>query len=132
MNSLPISARCGILAWAALCMQAGSALAADPLADIRAFRTSHASGILEQYVELLKIPNVASDRANIRRNAEAIVAMMQRLNLSPRLLEPSAAPDAPPLVYGEWKVPKARRTPAAGSIRKYGYTRAALPMTRRV
>jgi hypothetical protein len=85
MNNLRIAARCGILAWAALCMQAGSASAADPLADIRAFRTSHASGILEQYVEFLKIPNVASDRANIRRNAEAIVAMMQRLNLSPRL-----------------------------------------------
>src|SRR6266581_6126 len=110
MKKLSVGARCTTLACAALCMKALSAFAADPLSDIRAFRTSHASGILEQYVELLRIPNVASDRANIRRNAEAIVAMMQRLNLAPRLLEPSAAPDAPPLVYGEWKVPKARRT----------------------
>jgi acetylornithine deacetylase/succinyl-diaminopimelate desuccinylase-like protein len=93
-----------------LCLKAVSVFAADPLSDIRAFRTSHAGEILEQYVEFLKIPNVASDRANIRRNAEAIVAMMQRLNLSARLLEPSTAPDAPPLVYGEWKVPKAKRT----------------------
>src|SRR5882757_6470275 len=91
-------------------MQAVSASAAEPVADIRAFRTSHESEILERYVEFLKLPNVASDHANIRRNAEAIVAMMQRLNLAPRLLEPAAAPDAPPLVYGEWKVPKAKRT----------------------
>jgi acetylornithine deacetylase/succinyl-diaminopimelate desuccinylase-like protein len=110
MKSLSIGAGCGILACAALWMKAMSAFGADPLPDIRAFRTAHASEILEQYVELLKIPNVASDRPNIRRNAEAIVAMMQRLNLSARLLESAAAPDAPPLVYGEWKVPKARRT----------------------
>jgi acetylornithine deacetylase/succinyl-diaminopimelate desuccinylase-like protein len=109
-TNLPIVAGCSILAWAALCTNAVTALAADPLSDIRAFRTSHESAILEQYVELLKLPNVAKDRADIRRNAEAIVAMMQGLSLSPRLLGSSAAPDAPPLVYGEWKVPKARRT----------------------
>src|SRR5260370_21164150 len=88
--NLPISARCSILACAVLCMQAVSAFGADTLSDIRAFRTSHESEILERYVEFLKLPNVASDRANIRRNAEAIVTMMQRLNLSPRLL-PSTA-----------------------------------------
>src|SRR5882724_10194758 len=101
MKNLSLGARCSSLACAALCMTTISAFAADPVSDIRAFRASHAGEILEQYVELLKIPNVASDRANIRRNAEAIVAMMQRLNLSARLLEVSAAPDAPPLVYGE-------------------------------
>ena len=108
--AIPISARCGILACTVLCVKAVSAFAADPLSGIRAFRTSHESAILEQYVEFLKLPNVASDRPNIRRNAEAIVAMMQRLDLSPRLLASNGAPDAPPLVYGEWKVPKARRT----------------------
>jgi acetylornithine deacetylase/succinyl-diaminopimelate desuccinylase-like protein len=108
--NLPISARCSIFACAVLWMQAVSAFAADSLSDIRAFRTSHESEILERYVEFLKLPNVASDRPNIRRNAEAIAAMMQRLNLSPRLLTSNAAPDAPPLVYGEWKVPKAKRT----------------------
>ncbi len=110
MKNSPIGALRTTFACAALCMQAVSAPAAEPVADIRAFRTSHESEILERYVEFLKLPNVASDHANIRRNAEAIVAMMERLNLAPRLLEPAAAPDAPPLVYGEWKVPKARRT----------------------
>ena len=109
MKTLSIAA--ALLGCAAFCMQAfAAAPLADSLADIRAFRTSHAGEILEQYVELLKIPNVASDRANIRRNADAIVAIMQRLSLAPRLLEPAAAPDTPPLIYGEWKVPGAKRT----------------------
>lgn len=98
----------GILA--ASCLFTVSVLAAGSVSDIRAFRTSHEQEILSQYVELLKIPNVASDHDGIRRNAEAILALMRRLDLSPRLLGSSAAPDAPPAVYGEWKVPKAKRT----------------------
>jgi acetylornithine deacetylase/succinyl-diaminopimelate desuccinylase-like protein len=65
--------------------------------------------ILREYLELLALPNVASNRADIRRNADHIVAMMQRRGLSPRLLE-SEDGQAPPLVYGEWLVPGARRT----------------------
>jgi acetylornithine deacetylase/succinyl-diaminopimelate desuccinylase-like protein len=98
----------GILA--ASCLFTANVRAASSVSDIRAFRTSHEQEILSQYVELLKIPNVASDHDGIRRNAEAILALMHRLNLSPRLLGSAAAPDAPPAVYGEWKVPKAKRT----------------------
>jgi len=65
--------------------------------------------LLREYLELLAIPNVATDRANIRRNADHIVRMMTSRGLSPRLLE-SADGSAPPLVYGEWLVPGARRT----------------------
>jgi acetylornithine deacetylase/succinyl-diaminopimelate desuccinylase-like protein len=95
---------------AAVWLAGVSAIAASPTSDIRAFRTSHEKQIFAQYVDLLKIPNVASDHDNIRRNAEAIAALMRRLNLSPRLLEPAAFPDAPPAIYGEWRVPKAKRT----------------------
>jgi len=48
----------------------------------------------------LAIPNVASDHQNIRRNAEFILAMMQRRGLNPRLLE-TATKASPPAVYGE-------------------------------
>lgn len=65
--------------------------------------------ILREYLELLAIPNVASNRADIRRNADHIVVMMQRRDLSPRLLE-SEDGQAPPLIYGEWRVPGAQRT----------------------
>ena len=65
--------------------------------------------LLREFLELLAIPNVASNRADIRRNANHIVAMMTRRGLSPRLLE-SDDGSAPPLIYGEWRVPGAART----------------------
>jgi len=89
---------------------AASTFAATPESDIRAFTTAHQQQILDQFVELLKIPNIASDRDGIRRNADAITTRMRRLDLSPRLLTPSGMPDAPPVIFGEWKVPKAKRT----------------------
>jgi acetylornithine deacetylase/succinyl-diaminopimelate desuccinylase-like protein len=77
--------------------------------SIRTYRQAHEHEILREFMELLAIPNVASDRNNIRRNAAAIVAMMQRRKLAPRLLE-LADPSAPPVVYGEWTTPGAKRT----------------------
>ena len=70
----------------------------------------HRRELLEELIELLKIPNVASDKANIRRNADAIVVMMQRRGLSPQLLTSSRNPDVPPAIFGEWRVPKAKHT----------------------
>ncbi|HYP53407.1 MAG TPA: M20/M25/M40 family metallo-hydrolase, partial [Pyrinomonadaceae bacterium] len=65
--------------------------------------------ILSEFVEFLSLPNLASDREGIRRNAAHIVRMMQRRGLSPRLLEAKNAA-VPPAVYGEWSVPGATRT----------------------
>src|SRR6185436_19829405 len=76
---------------------------------VRDYRRAHEHEILDEFLELLAIPNVASDRENIRRNAAAIMTMMQRRKLAPRLLEASD-PAAPPVVYGEWKTPGATRT----------------------
>jgi acetylornithine deacetylase/succinyl-diaminopimelate desuccinylase-like protein len=70
---------------------------------------SNKRSLLREYVDLLAIPNVASDTVNIRRNAEHIVGMMQKRGLSPRLLETEDA-KVPPLIYGEWRVPGAKRT----------------------
>jgi acetylornithine deacetylase/succinyl-diaminopimelate desuccinylase-like protein len=89
---------------------AAFALAAAPVdAAPREWVASHKSELLSEYLELLAIPNVASDSAGIRRNAEHISAMMARRGLSPRLLE-SDDGKAPPLIYGEWNVAGARRT----------------------
>jgi acetylornithine deacetylase/succinyl-diaminopimelate desuccinylase-like protein len=77
--------------------------------SVRDFRRAHEHEILSEFMELLAIPNVASDRENIRRNAAAIMTMMQRRKLSPRLLETSN-PSVPPVVYGEWQTPGATRT----------------------
>jgi acetylornithine deacetylase/succinyl-diaminopimelate desuccinylase-like protein len=77
--------------------------------QVREYRRAHEHEILKEFLDLLAIPNVASDRENIRRNAAALVTMMQRRKLQPRLLQP-ADPAAPPAVYGEWKTPGATRT----------------------
>lgn len=81
------------------------------LADgaVREYRRAHEHEILKEFMELLAIPNVATDKENIRRNAAAIITMMQRRGLQPRLLEASD-PAAPPAVYGEWNTPGATRT----------------------
>lgn len=91
------------LAVAACCLAAPAA--AQPGSWVDANRAK----ILDEYVDLLAIPNVASDTVNIRRNAEAIMRMMRARGLAPRLLE-GASPSVPPAVYGEWKVPGATRT----------------------
>ncbi|HEV2859614.1 MAG TPA: M20/M25/M40 family metallo-hydrolase [Pyrinomonadaceae bacterium] len=75
----------------------------------RDYRKAHERELLAEFAELLAIPNVASDRANIRRNADHIVKMMERRGLAPRLLEAADAA-TPPAVYGEWKVEGAART----------------------
>ena len=76
---------------------------------VREFRRANEHQILKEFTTLLSIPNVASDTANIRKNAALIVEMMKQRGLNPRLLE-GATPDTPPAVYGELKVPGAQRT----------------------
>src|SRR2546425_11695778 len=51
---------------------------------VREYRRAHEHEILREFLKLLAIPNVAADRENIRRNAAAIVTMMQRRKLQPR------------------------------------------------
>jgi acetylornithine deacetylase/succinyl-diaminopimelate desuccinylase-like protein len=82
-----------------------STAAAEPQSWVNANKPA----LLREYVELLAIPNVASNGEDIRRNAAHISSMMQKRGLSPRLLE-SEDGKAPPLIYGEWKVPGAKRT----------------------
>ncbi|WP_028968903.1 M20/M25/M40 family metallo-hydrolase [Sphingomonas sp. URHD0057] len=64
---------------------------------------------LKEFSELLAIPNVATSIPDIRRNADHIMAMMEKRGLKPRLLEGDSA-DVPPAIYGEWLVPGAKRT----------------------
>ena len=77
--------------------------------SVRDYRRAHERQTIDEFTRLLAIPNVASDRENIRRNAEFIREMMQRRGLNPRLLEAKTR-DTPPAVYGEWKVAGATRS----------------------
>lgn len=62
---------------------------------------------LDEFLQFLSIPNVASDAANIRRNADALSKMMRRRGMAVRMLE---TPGAPPVVFGEVRAAGATKT----------------------
>ena len=72
-----------------------------------AWRTAHEQQILQEFTDLLSIPNVASDKPNIQRNADALVAMLRKRHVEARLLQ---AGESNPVVYGELKATGAKRT----------------------
>jgi hypothetical protein len=76
---------------------------------VREYRQANEHRLLTSFIELLSIPNVASDTPNIRRNADHLVAEMQKRGLRPRLLE-AGDKAVPPVVYGEWMTPGAVKT----------------------
>ena len=63
--------------------------------------------ILEEYRGLLRLPNHASDLPNIERNCDFISQMFAKRGFEMQLLRIG---DAPPIVYGERRVPNATRT----------------------
>jgi len=78
-------------------------------AKIRDYRVANEQKWMAEYRELLSIPNVGTDRENIRRNAEFIVAMMKKRGITAELLE-GDGPTVNPAVFGEVKVPGATTT----------------------
>src|SRR5262245_33985086 len=73
----------------------------------RQWRQQHEWAIVNEFVALLSIPNIASDRANIQRNAETIAKMMEKRGVASRLV---SVPGANPVVFGEIQTPGASRT----------------------
>jgi acetylornithine deacetylase/succinyl-diaminopimelate desuccinylase-like protein len=77
--------------------------------SVREFRRANEHRIIKEFLDLLSIPNVASDQENIRKNSAFIIQMMKQRGLNPRLLE-AKSPNTPAAVYGEWQTPGAKRT----------------------
>jgi acetylornithine deacetylase/succinyl-diaminopimelate desuccinylase-like protein len=71
------------------------------------WRAAHEQQILQEFSALLAIPNVASDKTNIQRNADALVAALQKRGVTAKQL---TAAGSNPVVYGEIKTPGAKRT----------------------
>ncbi len=91
----------GFLAFTAMAQTNPAALAA------RHWRQEHERAIVDEFVTLLSVPNIASDRANIKRNAELIQKLMEKRGIASRLV---SIPEANPVVFGEIKTPGAERT----------------------
>jgi acetylornithine deacetylase/succinyl-diaminopimelate desuccinylase-like protein len=73
----------------------------------RKYRQAHERAILAEFLDLLALPNLARDQPAIRRNAEAVRALLEKRGVTTRLLE---VPGAPPAVYGQMDSPGAQRT----------------------
>jgi acetylornithine deacetylase/succinyl-diaminopimelate desuccinylase-like protein len=75
--------------------------------QVRDYRVNNEDRIIRELTELLEIPNVASDTANIRKNAARLVGMLEARGIETRLL-PIAGRG--PVVFGELAKPEAKRT----------------------
>lgn len=98
-----------LMAWLPCQAAAGSLRIQDRVDSVRGYRQAREHSILREFMALLSLPNVASDRENIRLNANLLMKMMERRNLRPQLLEAQDA-SVPPVVYGEMNVQGATRT----------------------
>jgi len=97
-----------ILFSVSLCLSCAAYVNADQTSEqVSQWRQDHEQQIVEQFSELLSIPNVASDEANIRRNANHISQLLKDVGMSVELLELEGSN---PVVFAERKVPGATRT----------------------
>ena len=82
----------------------------EPVLKVRDFRKANEHNLLATYIDFLKIPNVADDMPNIKKNANWISDYMKSKGISNvQLLHPKTS-DKPPAVYGEVMVPGATQT----------------------
>jgi acetylornithine deacetylase/succinyl-diaminopimelate desuccinylase-like protein len=83
---------------------AAAAFAQPP--DVERYVREHQPAIVREFMELVAIPNVRSDAANIKRNAEFLRQMLERRGMKPQVWDTPSTP----LVYGERLVSGATRT----------------------
>ena len=75
--------------------------------QVNDWRQDNEQAIVDQFAELLSIPNVASDTANIRRNAAYISNMLTEVGMQVELLELEGSN---PIVFAEKMIPGATKT----------------------
>jgi len=83
------------------------AMTAVPMAAAAKHVAGHEQAIVAELRELLALPNVATNDADIRANAALLVRMLEKRGIDARVLEASGAPVS---VYGELATPGATRT----------------------
>src|SRR5262245_45082596 len=71
------------------------------------WRLAHERAIVDEFMTLLAVPNVSSDKPNIQRNAELIAKMLQARGLAAKLV---SVPGGNPVVVSEIRTPGATRT----------------------
>lgn len=106
-SNRPFFAR--ICAWLLASLAASEVIFAQPASlrpQLETWISAHQGAVVNELTTLLKLPNIAANRAEIRRNAEHLQQLLARRGFAPELLETAGNP----LVYGERRTPGATRT----------------------
>ena len=108
LYSEPMNPRLRLLCFAAYLLFLATALTAQPPPEAaRRYTEAHRANLVQQFSELLSIPNVAADPANLKRNADALLEKLRTRGIDSRLL---SLPGAPSVVFGQIDVPGAQHT----------------------
>ena len=63
--------------------------------DVEQYVREHQPAIIREFMDLVAIPNVRSDLANIKRNAELLRHMLERREMKPEVWD---TPSTPPTI----------------------------------
>ena len=105
-NRLPLWMLCCLAGMAAWVKAAQPAAPSALRPTLENYIASHQRAIVSELVDLVSLPNIGSDTENIQRNATWLRAMLRNRGFRAELLETGGNP----LVYGELRVPDAKRT----------------------
>ena len=84
----------------------GAAAPDDPVSRVRAWREQHEKQILLELFDFLKLPNVATNKGDIERNAQALTRLLELRRFLPDRIATSGSP----VVIAERRAAAARRT----------------------
>jgi len=108
LYSGPMNSRPRLTYLAAFFFSLAATVAAQTTPQVaREYTAVHRAELVQQFSELLSIPNVAADPANLKRNADLLVAKLRERGIDSRLL---SLPGAPSVVFGQIDVPGAQHT----------------------
>lgn len=82
----------------------------DRSSSVHDFRIAHEHEILKEYISFLSIPNIAADTVSLFSNASMIMDMMKKRGIANVQLLRGTTKGVPPAVFGEVKVPGAKKT----------------------
>ncbi len=86
---LPLALTAGLF-----CQNNAPSASVGSAGPVTAYVSAHRQSIVDELEQFLAIPNLASDTANIQKNADALTAMLERRGLKTQLLRVESAPPA--------------------------------------
>jgi acetylornithine deacetylase/succinyl-diaminopimelate desuccinylase-like protein len=98
----------GVAAYGFAAAQANPSAGQHVRAAVQAYRRAHEVEIMREFVKLLSIPDVASDRVNIQKNAELVERMLEARGFRVQMLP--TAEGRGPVIFGELDAPGAKHT----------------------